>query len=303
NQAEKTVRVGSVSGFSPHRVGEFATAESAFRPYIVGAYPLHRGACSGTRRGLARASPAGYNARDPQFLNLLRVQPSCGGTISGHRAFNVMTSPVDHSRGLGEEQPRSGPTSRRALRRGGIAAILRSPALVSLGVLAIAVLFAACGGVERFPQTALDPRSDVGIEVDNLQMLTIYLASGVGAAVLLILGYILVHFRYKPGAPEPRQVHGNTQLELAWTLIPAVLISIIAIPTVRTIFSTQADAPPGALEVDVYGFQWWWEFRYPLANGDTVITANEVHVEVGRPVELRMPSSDVIHSFWIPQMG
>lgn len=214
-----------------------------------------------------------------------------------------MTSPVDHSRGLGEEQPRSGPTSRRALRRGGIAAILRSPALVSLGVLAIAVLFAACGGVERFPQTALDPRSDVGIEVDNLQMLTIYLASGVGAAVLLILGYILVHFRYKPGAPEPRQVHGNTQLELAWTLIPAVLISIIAIPTVRTIFSTQADAPPGALEVDVYGFQWWWEFRYPLANGDTVITANEVHVEVGRPVELRMTSRDVIHSFWIPQMG
>ncbi len=169
--------------------------------------------------------------------------------------------------------------------------------------LAAMLFLAACGGAETFPQTSLDPASDYAQQIDGLQNLTIYLAYAVGLAVFLILAYILVHFRYQPGAPQPRQVHGNTTLELAWTLIPAVLIAIIAVPTVQTIFATQAPAPEGALEVEVIGFQWWWEFRYPLANGDTVVTANEIHVPVGTPVELKMTSRDVIHSFWIPQMG
>ena len=211
-----------------------------------------------------------------------------------------MTSRVDLSRELSDAKLRSG------ARRGGPRK--SGPRFPRLGHrplmgLASALLLSACGGAERFPQTALDPASDLAREIDGLQDLTIYLAFAVGLAVFLILAYILVHFRYKPGDPQPRQVHGNTQLELAWTLIPAVLIAVIAVPTVRTIFSTQAEAPEGALEVEVYGYQWWWEFRYPLANGDTVVTANEIHVPVGTPVELKMTSRDVIHSFWIPQMG
>lgn len=185
-----------------------------------------------------------------------------------------------------------------------MAAMLRYTSRRPIAVaLAATSLLAGCGGVERFPQTSLDPASDYAYAVDGLQNLTIYLAVAVALVVFAILTYILIHFRYQPGAPQPRQVHGNTQLELAWTLIPAVLVAIIAVPTVRTIFATQQSAPEGALIVEVNGFQWWWEFRYPLANGDTVVTANEVHVEVGRPVELRMTSRDVIHSFWIPQMG
>jgi cytochrome c oxidase subunit II len=147
------------------------------------------------------------------------------------------------------------------------------------------------------------PQSDYAREIDALQNLTIYLGLAVGAAVFAILGYILLRFRHRPGDPVPTQVHGNTRLELAWTLIPAILIAIIAVPTVRTIFSTQADAPPGSLVVDVIGYQWWWEFRYPLENGDTVVTANEIHVPVGRPVHLRITARDVLHSFWVPQMG
>lgn len=211
-----------------------------------------------------------------------------------------MTSRVDLSRARGDAQLRPGVRRGRARWSSGF-----SPARSSLTLtgLAVSLLLAGCGGAETFPQTSLDPASDYAIAVDKLQNLTIYLASGVGLAVFLILAYILVHFRHKPGAPQPQQVHGNTTLELAWTLIPAVLIAIIAVPTVQTIFATQAEAPEGALEVEVYGFQWWWEFRYPLANGDTVVTANEVHVPVGTPVELKMTSRDVIHSFWIPQMG
>lgn len=211
-----------------------------------------------------------------------------------------MTSRVDLPRAL-RDALRSG-WRRSRLRRSSAFASARLPGRPLLG-LTVALLLAGCGGAERFPQTSLDPASDYAQRVDSLQDLTIYLAFAVGLAVFVILTYILIHFRYQPGDPQPKQVHGNTRLELAWTLIPAVLIAVIAVPTVQTIFATQAEAPEGALEVEVYGFQWWWEFRYPLANGDTVVTANEIHVPVGTPVELKMTSRDVIHSFWIPQMG
>jgi cytochrome c oxidase subunit 2 len=172
-----------------------------------------------------------------------------------------------------------------------------------VGALLLATVAAGCGGVEKFPQTSLEPRSDFAITIDQLQDLTIYLGVAVGIVVFAVLGYIMIRFRHKPGDATPNQVHGNTTLELTWTLIPALLLAVIAVPTVQTIFETQAEAPPGALAIDVYGYQWWWEFQYPLENGDTVVTANEIHVPVGRPVELRITSRDVLHSFWVPQMG
>jgi cytochrome c oxidase subunit 2 len=194
---------------------------------------------------------------------------------------------------------------RSARERGPAAPIvsrLRSLAVRAVpGLLTLAL--AACGGVETFPQTTFAPKSDYAIQIDHLEMLTIYLGVGVGVAIFCILAFILLRFRHRPGAPEPKHVHGNATLEVAWTLIPAVLLAIIAVPTVRTIFATQAPPPPNALEIDVRGYQWWWRFGYPQPNGDTVFTANEIHVPVGRPVVLKLSSADVIHSFWIPQMG
>jgi len=203
-----------------------------------------------------------------------------------------MTSPVEHVR----QDSTSHADRNRSLNSG-----LRWLG----GSVAGALLLVAggCGGVERYPQTSLVPKSDFAEAIDRLWNLTLYLGVGVAIITFVILGYILIRFRYRPDAPQPKQVHGNTTLEIAWTLIPAVLISIIAVPTVQTIFFTYRDAPEDALVVDVRGWQWWWEFRYPTEAGDTVITANEVHVPVGRPVYLRMTSADVIHSFWIPQMG
>ncbi|HUE95751.1 MAG TPA: cytochrome c oxidase subunit II [Longimicrobiaceae bacterium] len=182
--------------------------------------------------------------------------------------------------------------------------IPRRDRVVGSAFAAALLLAAGCGGdAERYPQTSLDPKSDFGIEIDDLWNLTLFLGVGVSVVTFAILAYILFRFRYRPDAPQPKQVHGNTMLEIAWTLIPAILISIIAVPTVRTIFFTYRDAPADALTIDVLGRQWWWEFRYETANGDTVITANEVHVPVGRTVVLQMTSADVVHSFWIPQMG
>lgn len=176
----------------------------------------------------------------------------------------------------------------------------RSPVAVAATSLVAA---AGCGDATRYPQTSLDPKSDFAEAIDGLWNLTLVLGLGVGALTFVLLGYILIRFRYRPDSPQPKQIQGNTKLEIAWTLIPAVLISIIAVPTVQTIFFTYREAPEDALVIDVRGWQWWWEFKYTTENGDTVRTANEVHVPVGRPVHLRMTANDVIHSFWIPQMG
>jgi cytochrome c oxidase subunit 2 len=168
----------------------------------------------------------------------------------------------------------------------------------------LAAGLAACDGanIEKYPQTIFAPASDYAHTVDGLTRLITYLGIAVGIIVFVLLVFVLVRFRYRPDAPEPEQVHGNTRLELAWTLIPALLLAFIAARTVPVIFETQQPAPEHALRVDVRGWQWWWEFRYPIGN-DTVVTANEIHVPVGTPIDLRMTSGDVIHSFWVPQMG
>jgi cytochrome c oxidase subunit II len=169
-------------------------------------------------------------------------------------------------------------------------------------LFALPLLAAGCGGTDVYPMTWTEPKSDFADSLWGLQVLLNWLGVGVGILVTLLLLYIVVRFRWRPGMGEPAQIHGNTRLELAWTVFPAILLAIIAVPTVRILFASQEEPPPEALVIDVIGHQWWWEFRYPVEGGDTVITANEFHVPVGRPVHLRLMSADVIHNFWVPQM-
>ena len=178
-------------------------------------------------------------------------------------------------------------------------------AALALGVLLLA---AGCGEdhLHKYPQTTFHPTTELARISDRLFWLTAGLGAVVGVLVLGIMGYFLWKFRYHPGAGEPKQIHGNTRLEVAWTLIPAVILAVIAIPTVNAIFKTQPDPstlPANTVTIEVIGKQWWWEFRYPQPNGDTVVTANEVHVPVGRTVHLVLLSDNVLHSFWVPQMG
>jgi cytochrome c oxidase subunit 2 len=171
--------------------------------------------------------------------------------------------------------------------------------------LAALALLVGCGEdhVRRYPQTTFHPTTEFARTSDFLFKLSLGLGIGVGVLVLGIMCWFLWRFRYHPGAGEPKQIHGNTRLEVAWTLIPAVILAIIAVPTVKAIFETQREPPANALTIEVIGKQWWWEFRYPQPNGDTVVTANEIHVPVGRPVHLVLKSDNVLHSFWVPQMG
>jgi cytochrome c oxidase subunit II len=152
------------------------------------------------------------------------------------------------------------------------------------------------------PMSTLVARSDLNRSILSIYALITWISVGIAAVVFVTLGLILLRYRQRPGPDElPRQVRGHTALELAWTIAPAVVLLVIAIPTIQVIFRTQGTAAPsGALEVTVRGWQWWWEFRYPALD---VVTANELHLPVGRPVVFSLEGPDVIHSFWVPQLG
>jgi cytochrome c oxidase subunit 2 len=162
----------------------------------------------------------------------------------------------------------------------------------------IAVGLAACS--TTVPNTTLEPRTEFGRAIDDLWDTLLFWGTIVFVLVEAFLIYTIIRYRARPGQAAPKHVHGNTTLEIAWTLAPAVILAIIAVPTVKTIFSSQRPAPADALTVEVIGHQWWWEFRYPQYG---VVTANELYLPVGRTANFVLTSVDVLHSFWIPQLG
>ena len=179
----------------------------------------------------------------------------------------------------------------------------RQRALKVLATCLVPVALAACSG--PFPQSTLRPTGDLTFSIDHLFRLIVWLAAGVFVVVEGALVYAVIRFRARPGRPVDQRspaerVHGNTVLEISWTLAPVVILTIVAVPTIKTIIRTEGRHPPGALEVTVTGHQWWWAFRYP---NDSIVTANELHIPVGRPVVLSLTSDDVIHSFWAPRVA
>jgi cytochrome c oxidase subunit 2 len=118
-----------------------------------------------------------------------------------------------------------------------------------------------------------------------------------------LIGTISIRFRHRPDDDdrEPPQIYGSNQLELAWTVVPVIIVFVLSLVTVRTILALQIDErPPGWMRVVAVGHQWWWEFEYPELG---ITTANELHVPVGRATFLDLESADVIHSFWVPQLS
>ncbi len=168
---------------------------------------------------------------------------------------------------------------------------------VLAAIAAIPLLLVAC---QPNPQTAFNPHSDYADVGLNLFVLIIILGVVVGVLVELVLVYVAIRYRRRPGDALPPQIHGSTIVEVLWTTGPVIIVGAILFFTLPVIFSTQAPAPAGSMNIDVVGHQFWWEFAYPDAN---VVTANELHLAVGQRVNLVLESKDVIHSFWIPALG
>lgn len=173
-----------------------------------------------------------------------------------------------------------------------------------LGIVAWTLAIAGCAPPrgEHYPLDTLTPKSDltqrfydIFVTVTALDILIL---------IVVVVVFFLALFVYSKRVGEPgdsSSKHHDVYLEMAWTIIPSIIVVAITVPTVRTIIKTQPDTwSPNTLEVRVIAHQWWWEFRYPSTG---VVTADEVHIPVNRQIHFSMVSRDVIHSFFMPAIG
>ncbi len=161
----------------------------------------------------------------------------------------------------------------------------------SLGVLALA-------GCAEAPST-ISAASENAAMITNLFFTLFAIAVVVFVVVEVLLFYSVIRFRRKKADEMPEQIHGNPKFEIAWTTIPAVVLAIIFILTWQTLTALAA-VPSDAVKVKVTGHQWWWEVEYTDLG---VVTANEIHIPVGKATAFTLEAKDVIHSFWVPELG
>jgi cytochrome c oxidase subunit 2 len=162
--------------------------------------------------------------------------------------------------------------------------------------------------VAGFSPNIFDPASTPAEEILTLAWLVLAITVAIFVVVAGVLIFSVARYRRARAdtGAEPPQVYGSGRIELAWTVVPVIIIVVLFLVTVRTMRAVQsADPPPGSLRVEVVGHQWWWEFRYPDYG---FVTANEMHVPVSTasdstPVFLSLESADVIHSFWVPRLA
>ena len=148
------------------------------------------------------------------------------------------------------------------------------------------------------PLDSLDPQGPAARQIDDLSNPVFVMAGIILAIVLAGMLIAIIRFRDK-GQAEPKQIHGNAVLEVVWTAIPIILLAGLAVPTVQTIFDL-TECASDAMEVDVIGHQWWFEYQYPE---EGITTANVMVIPAGKEVCLNMTSDDVIHNFWIPKLN
>jgi cytochrome c oxidase subunit II len=146
---------------------------------------------------------------------------------------------------------------------------------------------------------SFDPVTRQGLSVTNLFWFVLAISGLLLALVVVWLVTALLRFRARGDATEPAQVHGHRTLELIWTITPAVVLAVVFGLVVQTMRTVDAEMP-GAQPLRIIGHQWWWEYVYP---NQQAITANELHVPVGSPLQVTLESIDVIHSFHVPQFG
>ena len=159
-----------------------------------------------------------------------------------------------------------------------------------------AVLLSGCSPTSP---TWLNPASPNAAMASSLFNVVFIVSVIVFIIVETLLLYSVIRFRHKSTDGMPTQIHGNTKMEIAWTVAPALVLIVVFAFTLQTL-NTLEDTPANALKVKVSAHQWWWQIEYP---DQGVITANEIHVPVNQPVSFSLEGNDVIHSFWVPELG
>ena len=188
--------------------------------------------------------------------------------------------------------------------------IMQVVSLAVVFVLFAALIFNAFQNGGK-PLTTLSPE---GPSSDSIQRLVLPVFAVAGVVFLGILGAVLF-ISWKFGEKEdddpdefPEQVHGRTWLEIGWTIVPAVILAAVSVGTVITILELSQKSDD-AIEVEVTGQQWWWQFRYDINNDgsfdgpEDITTAGEMVIPTGKAINVTTTSNDVIHSFWIPALN
>ncbi|HEX3438196.1 MAG TPA: cytochrome c oxidase subunit II, partial [Pseudacidobacterium sp.] len=156
--------------------------------------------------------------------------------------------------------------------------------------------------------STLAPASTPANSIFDLSLFVLTITGSIFFVVAGLAAYIIIRFRQhgQDDISEPAQIYGSNQVELAWTVIPILIVVVLFLTTARMIFAIQdAPKPPEALDVTVVGHQFWWEFNYPKLG---IHAVDELHVPVSNPQSptptyLTLLSADVIHSFWVPQLA
>jgi cytochrome c oxidase subunit II len=182
---------------------------------------------------------------------------------------------------------------------------------LSLRALLFSCVPAAFADVANSPFSSTSifaPASTPAKSIFGLSLFVLVVTGLIFVVVAALSIYATVKFRGRGSDAdrEPPQVYGSTQIELAWTVIPVLIVAVLFLATARVIHAIQdAPKPATAVEVTVIGHQYWWEFRYPKLG---VVTANEMHIPASDPAHqtpafLKLLSADTNHSFWIPELA
>ena len=185
----------------------------------------------------------------------------------------------------------------------------RSLLLLFVGlVLPMSASLAQTADPVNNPTTIFSPVSTPANSIFDLSLFVLVVTAVIFVVVFSLLVYAVVRFRKRTDddGREPPQIYGSNQVELAWTVIPILIVVTLFMATARVIAGIQKPARPAdAIEVIAIGHQFWWEFRYP---GLKVVTANELHVPLSDPEHptptfITLTSADTDHSFWVPRLA
>ena len=145
---------------------------------------------------------------------------------------------------------------------------------------------------------ALDPQSPLARAIYDLGIVSTVVFALIFVIVTGAITFSMFRFRARAGEPDPRQILGNRKVEIAWTIIPFLIVIFLFVITLGAM--NRADPPPApSPDLVITGHQFWWQVDYP---GSGVITANEIHIPTGKALSVRLESADVLHEFWVPKL-
>ncbi len=177
----------------------------------------------------------------------------------------------------------------------------------AIGLAGIVATMLLAGCAQDAPQDTWKPAGPNAQRIQNLQWPVFLVAGIVGLIVFGVIIYVVIRYRDR-GQEMPEQTHGKPALEIALTILPAIILIAVGIPTVSTVFSLAKTSDTQCV-INITGQQWWWEYEYPVQTcggveiAEPLVTSGELVMPTATPVLLRITSNDVIHSYWIPKLN